>query len=164
MINTTHEPRGSGQDTRGIPNSVAAQAAISRMRMLYMERRKALVNVIQMHLGATLEVVGDDAGMRVAALLRAGTDEVAISRRPGAQGGRRIAVVDMLFNSDRLSWGLAELRLHNVADPRVPVTILQRQCSLEEQTPACHVAIRRALLDTPQHSSVPRYRCEPGSL
>ena len=59
---------------------------IRRMRVLYMERRKALVDSINMHLGVTLEVVGDDAGMHVAALLRHGTDEVAISRRVGAQG------------------------------------------------------------------------------
>jgi GntR family transcriptional regulator/MocR family aminotransferase len=59
---------------------------IRRMRMLYMERRKALVNAIHMGLGATLEVVGDDAGMHVAALMRHGTDEVAVSRRLGAQG------------------------------------------------------------------------------
>jgi GntR family transcriptional regulator / MocR family aminotransferase len=59
---------------------------IRRMRMLYMERRKALINAIQMHLGATLEVIGDDAGMHVAGLLRHGTDDVAVSRRLGDQG------------------------------------------------------------------------------
>ena len=59
---------------------------IRRMRMLYMERRKALVSALRTQLGSTLEVVGADAGMHLVALLPAGTDYVAISRRAAREG------------------------------------------------------------------------------
>jgi GntR family transcriptional regulator / MocR family aminotransferase len=59
---------------------------IRRMRMLYMERRKALVSTLHAQLGSTLEVVGADAGMHLVALLRAGVDDVAISRRAAREG------------------------------------------------------------------------------
>jgi GntR family transcriptional regulator/MocR family aminotransferase len=59
---------------------------IRRMRMLYMERRKALVDAIHMDLGGILEVVGDDAGMHLVTLLKHGTNEIAISHRAADQG------------------------------------------------------------------------------
>jgi GntR family transcriptional regulator/MocR family aminotransferase len=54
---------------------------IRRMRMLYMERRRALVNAIQVELGDKLEVIGAEAGMHLVALLPPGTDDVAVSRK-----------------------------------------------------------------------------------
>ena len=59
---------------------------IRRMRMLYMERRKALVSAIQAQLRGILEIVGDDAGMYLTALFKEGADELGISRRAGGQG------------------------------------------------------------------------------
>lgn len=59
---------------------------IRRMRMLYMERRKALVSALSTQLGSALEVVGTDAGMHVVALLPPGVDDVAISRRAAREG------------------------------------------------------------------------------
>jgi GntR family transcriptional regulator / MocR family aminotransferase len=53
---------------------------IRRMRMLYMERRKALVKAIRTQMGDTLEVIGAEAGMHLAALLPSGTDDVAVSK------------------------------------------------------------------------------------
>src|SRR5229473_7256906 len=50
---------------------------IRRMRMLYMERRRALVNAIQMQMGEITEVIGAEAGMHLVALLRHRIDDVA---------------------------------------------------------------------------------------
>jgi GntR family transcriptional regulator/MocR family aminotransferase len=54
---------------------------IRRMRMLYMERRRALVNAIQIHMGDMAEVIGAEAGMHLVALLPRGTNDVAVSRK-----------------------------------------------------------------------------------
>jgi DNA-binding transcriptional MocR family regulator len=51
---------------------------IRRMRMLYMERRRALVNAIQMQMGEITEVIGTEAGMHLVALLPSGIDDVAV--------------------------------------------------------------------------------------
>jgi GntR family transcriptional regulator / MocR family aminotransferase len=53
---------------------------IRRMRMLYMERRSALVNAIQIQMGDMTEVIGAEAGMHLVALLSPGTDDVAVCR------------------------------------------------------------------------------------
>jgi GntR family transcriptional regulator/MocR family aminotransferase len=53
---------------------------IRRMRMLYMDRRKALVNAIRSQMGDTLEVIGAEAGMHLVALLPRGIDDVAVSK------------------------------------------------------------------------------------
>jgi len=52
---------------------------IRRMRVLYRERRSALVKAIESHLGDRLEVIGAEAGMHLAVLLPLGTDDVAVS-------------------------------------------------------------------------------------
>jgi GntR family transcriptional regulator / MocR family aminotransferase len=59
---------------------------IRRMRMLYMERRRALVNAIQMQMGEITEVIGAEAGMHLVALLPSGTDDVAVSRTAAQKG------------------------------------------------------------------------------
>src|SRR6202790_1929561 len=59
---------------------------IRRMRMLYMERRRALVNAIQIHMGDMLEVIGAEAGMHLVALLPRGTGDVEVSRRAAQRG------------------------------------------------------------------------------
>ena len=59
---------------------------IRRMRMLYMERRSALVKAIQLHMVEMLDVVGDEAGMHLVALLPPGSNDFAVSRRAGQNG------------------------------------------------------------------------------
>jgi GntR family transcriptional regulator/MocR family aminotransferase len=59
---------------------------IRRMRMLYMERRAALVKAIRAQMGDSLEVVGSEAGMHLVVLLPRGTDDVAVSRRAAQLG------------------------------------------------------------------------------
>lgn len=54
---------------------------ITRMRAVYMERRSSLVAAIRAHVGGALEVVGDDAGMHLVALLPPGTSDVQIATR-----------------------------------------------------------------------------------
>jgi GntR family transcriptional regulator/MocR family aminotransferase len=59
---------------------------IRRMRMLYMDRRRALVNAIQIHMGDRLEVIGAEAGMHLVALLPLGVDDVEISSKAAQKG------------------------------------------------------------------------------
>jgi GntR family transcriptional regulator/MocR family aminotransferase len=59
---------------------------IRRMRMLYAERRAALVASIRAHLPDALEVIGAEAGMQLVALLPPGVDDVALSRRAAQVG------------------------------------------------------------------------------
>ena len=54
--------------------------------MLYMERRRALVNAIQIQMGDMTEVIGAEAGMHLVALLPRGTHDVAISRKAAQRG------------------------------------------------------------------------------
>src|SRR5581483_3665897 len=59
---------------------------IRRMRMLYMERRKILVEAIRDQMGDMLEVIGAEAGMHVVAMLPSGIDDVAVSRKAAQLG------------------------------------------------------------------------------
>ena len=58
---------------------------LRRMRMLYMQRRAALVAAIRAEVPNSLEVVGSEAGMHLAALLPAGVDDVAVSKAAAAR-------------------------------------------------------------------------------
>jgi GntR family transcriptional regulator/MocR family aminotransferase len=59
---------------------------IRRMRMLYLERRTALVAAIQHQLSDKLEVIGAEAGMHLVALLPAGVNDVAVSKKAARIG------------------------------------------------------------------------------
>jgi GntR family transcriptional regulator/MocR family aminotransferase len=59
---------------------------IRRMRVLYIERRTALVEAIQKQMGDRLEVIGAEAGMHLVALLPPGVSDVAISKRAAEMG------------------------------------------------------------------------------
>ena len=59
---------------------------IRRMRMLYMERRKALVESIRDEMDGSVEVVGTEAGMHLVALLPEGVDDVSVGRLAAEQG------------------------------------------------------------------------------
>ena len=54
---------------------------IRRMRVLYRERRNALVDSIGKELGSMVEVLGDEAGMYLAVSLRSGGRDVQIAKR-----------------------------------------------------------------------------------
>lgn len=88
---------------------------IRRMRMLYMERRQALVSALRAQLGSSLEVVGADAGMHLVALLPAGVDDVAISRRAAREGIAALPLSTCYVGSSQrgglvLGYGGANLR------------------------------------------------------
>jgi GntR family transcriptional regulator / MocR family aminotransferase len=59
---------------------------IRRMRMLYMDRRRALVNAIQIQMGDMIEVIGAEAGMHLVVLLPHGANDVAVSREAAKRG------------------------------------------------------------------------------
>jgi GntR family transcriptional regulator/MocR family aminotransferase len=59
---------------------------IRRMRMLYMSRRRALVDALRAQMADLTEVIGDDAGMDLVALLPPGIDDVAVSREAAKRG------------------------------------------------------------------------------
>ncbi len=59
---------------------------IRRMRMLYMDRRRALVNAIEIEMGDMTEVIGAEAGMHLVVLLPRGTNDVAVSRKAAQRG------------------------------------------------------------------------------
>lgn len=59
---------------------------IRRMRMLYMDRRRALARAIRLQMGDSLEVIGAEAGMHLVALLPRGTNDVAVAKRAAERG------------------------------------------------------------------------------
>jgi GntR family transcriptional regulator/MocR family aminotransferase len=59
---------------------------LRRMRLLYRERRAALVDALANELGPELELLGDQAGMHLAAALAPGSPDLEISERAAAQG------------------------------------------------------------------------------
>jgi GntR family transcriptional regulator / MocR family aminotransferase len=58
---------------------------IRRMRVLYRERRSALVNSISEELGAAVEVLGSEAGMHLAITLPKGNRDLEIAERAARQ-------------------------------------------------------------------------------
>ncbi len=54
---------------------------IKKMRAVYMERRKAMIQAIRDEADGLLEVAGDDAGLYVLALLPSGVDDLQIATR-----------------------------------------------------------------------------------
>jgi GntR family transcriptional regulator / MocR family aminotransferase len=59
---------------------------IRKMRMLYLERRTALVEGIQSQMNDKLEVIGAEAGMHMVALLPPGVSDVALSKKAAEMG------------------------------------------------------------------------------
>jgi GntR family transcriptional regulator/MocR family aminotransferase len=58
---------------------------IRRMRVLYRERRGALVDSISEELGSTVEVLGSEAGMHLAVTLPKGNRDLEIAERAARQ-------------------------------------------------------------------------------
>ncbi len=59
---------------------------IRRMRMLYADRRRALVQAIRGQMGSSVEIAGAEAGMHLVAMLPPGTNDVAVSRKAANLG------------------------------------------------------------------------------
>ncbi len=59
---------------------------IRRMRMLYTQRRTAVLEAVHHHLGDRLEVIGAEAGMQLAALLPPDINDVDVSLKAAQQG------------------------------------------------------------------------------
>jgi len=59
---------------------------VRRMRLLYSERRKALVEQLEKAFGDELEIRGAEAGMHLAATFRTDRDDVGIAEKAAAQG------------------------------------------------------------------------------
>jgi len=59
---------------------------IRRMRLLYSNRRKALVEQLRSGFGQTFEIHGADAGMHLAATFRSDRDDVAVAEKAAEQG------------------------------------------------------------------------------
>ena len=59
---------------------------IRRMRMLYMERRAALVKAIEEHLGPEFPIMSAEAGMHLVVLFPNGIDDVAVANRAARDG------------------------------------------------------------------------------
>jgi GntR family transcriptional regulator/MocR family aminotransferase len=59
---------------------------VRRMRMLYIERRTALVETIRQRLSDKLTVIGAEAGLHLVTLLSRGVNDVAISLRAAEMG------------------------------------------------------------------------------
>jgi GntR family transcriptional regulator/MocR family aminotransferase len=59
---------------------------VRKMRVLYGQRRQALVEAISRHLGDQLTVIGDEAGTRLVALLPPGVDDVTVGKQAAGRG------------------------------------------------------------------------------
>jgi GntR family transcriptional regulator / MocR family aminotransferase len=59
---------------------------IRRMRILYMERRTALVQAVRKQMGDKLEVIGAEAGMHLVALLPRSVSDVEVSKKAAELG------------------------------------------------------------------------------
>src|SRR5260370_24631012 len=71
------------------------------MRMLYMERRKALVNAIRSQMGDTLVLIGAEAGMHLVAFLPPGTDDVSVSKNAAENGLSAIPLSSCYLNAPK---------------------------------------------------------------
>lgn len=65
---------------------------LRRMRMLYMERRRNLVSAIQSAFENTLDIIGEEAGMRLVVLLPKGVNDVAVA---GAASNMGVSVIPL---------------------------------------------------------------------
>jgi GntR family transcriptional regulator / MocR family aminotransferase len=71
---------------------------LRRMRMIYIERRKVLIDALQNNLRDSVEIVGAEAGMHLVILLRAGVNDAAVA----IEGARR-GISVMPLSSCRLN-------------------------------------------------------------
>jgi GntR family transcriptional regulator/MocR family aminotransferase len=103
---------------------------IRRMRMLYSERRTALVEALREHLGDTLEVVGDEAGLQLTALLPPGISDVAVSQR-ALQRGISVRPLSACYLGQRARDGLI-LGYGNVDVAAIPEGVRRLKASIHD--------------------------------
>lgn len=92
---------------------------IRRMRMLYMERRRALVKAIHIQMGDMLEVIGAEAGMHLVALLPPGTNDVVVSRKAAQNGISAMPLTTCYLNAPTrggLILGYGGTNAHQIRD------------------------------------------------
>ena len=70
---------------------------IRRMRVLYRERRSALVESIREQLGSMVEVLGSEAGMNLAVTLPSGSRDLEISERAARQKPLDLASLSVIL-------------------------------------------------------------------
>jgi GntR family transcriptional regulator / MocR family aminotransferase len=101
---------------------------IRRMRMLYMDRRKSLIQAINTQMKDTLEVVGDEAGMHLVGLLPPRVNDVTIAR-DAAKLGISAMPLSSCYSSPPQRGGLilgyGGASAHEI---RVGVRLLKRVC------------------------------------
>jgi GntR family transcriptional regulator/MocR family aminotransferase len=59
---------------------------LRRMRMIYIERRKAIVEALRSNLRDSVEIVGAEAGLHLVILLHAGVDDAAVANKAAGRG------------------------------------------------------------------------------
>lgn len=105
---------------------------IRRMRMLYMERRRALVDAIQADMGDMLEVIGAEAGMHLVALLPRGADDVAVSKK-AAQRGVSVIPLSSCYAKPPprggLILGYGGTNLHQIRDGAAKLKLSLAECA-----------------------------------
>jgi GntR family transcriptional regulator/MocR family aminotransferase len=73
---------------------------LRRMRMIYIERRKVLVDALQDNFGDSVEIVGAEAGMHLVILFRAGVNDVAVAIEAARQGVSVMPLSSCRLNPD----------------------------------------------------------------
>jgi GntR family transcriptional regulator / MocR family aminotransferase len=92
---------------------------IRRMRMLYAERRRSLIDAIHLYMEGALEVIGAEAGMHLVALLTPGSDDVAVSKKAAGKGISATPLSSCYFKAPRKSGlilGYAGAASHQIHD------------------------------------------------
>lgn len=92
---------------------------IRRMRMLYMERRKALVKSIGSHIPGRLEIVGAEAGMHLVTLLPQGVNDVEIARKAAQKGISAMPLSSCYVSAEKrggLILGYGGVNAHQIND------------------------------------------------
>jgi len=98
---------------------------IRRTRVLYMERRQALVNALNSHFGQSIKVVGTEAGMHLVVLLPEGIDDRQMARRAAARGVATVPLSTCYCGTVRSSGLVLGYGGANVAQIREGVRILE---------------------------------------
>jgi GntR family transcriptional regulator / MocR family aminotransferase len=104
---------------------------IRRMRMLYMERRKTLVNSIRNHMSGLVEVIGDESGMHLVALLPPNADDILVSKEASQNG---ISIMPLSFcyinppNRGGLVLGYAGVSPRQIRDATLKLATIVKRC------------------------------------
>lgn len=101
---------------------------LRRMRTLYMERRKSLVQAIETHMKGELTIVGDDAGLHLVALLPPGVDDTAIGAGCAKVGIAAMPLSSCYFEAPHrngLVLGYGGTHSHQI---RAGVKVLKKVC------------------------------------